>query len=79
MCILLKLDYVKFGVSNLFFFQKLSKKNLSGGRLDPPLLVKEGLKESSIIVMLIPGGRGNIDIKMMGTCLSTDQNEKLNQ
>ena len=29
MCILLKLDYSKFGVSNLFF-QKLSKKNLWG-------------------------------------------------
>ena len=27
MCILLKLNYAKFGVSNLFF-QKLSKKNL---------------------------------------------------
>ena len=33
MCILLKLEYTKFGVSN--FFQKLSKKNLSGGRLYP--------------------------------------------
>ena len=29
MCILLKLNYAKFGVSNLFF-QKLSKKNLWG-------------------------------------------------
>ena len=34
MCILLKLDYAKFGVFNLFF-QKLSKKHLWGGRLDP--------------------------------------------
>ena len=29
MCVLLKLDYVKFGVSNLFF-QKLSKENRWG-------------------------------------------------
>ena len=28
MCILLKLNYAKFSVSNLSFFQKLSKKNL---------------------------------------------------
>ena len=45
MCTLLKLDCAKFGVSNLFF-QKLLKKNLWGGRLDPsadPPLVKEGL------------------------------------
>ena len=40
MCILLKLDYAKFGVSNLFF-QKLSK-DLWGG-LDSPPLVQEGL------------------------------------
>ena len=31
MCILFKLHYAKFGVSNLFFSQKLSKKNLWGG------------------------------------------------
>ena len=30
MCILLKFHYEKFGVSSLFFFQKLSKKNLLG-------------------------------------------------
>ena len=30
MCILSKLDYVKFGVCNLSVFQKLSKKNLWG-------------------------------------------------
>ena len=38
MCILLKFDYAKYGVTNVFF-QKLSKKNLWdgwGGRLDPP-------------------------------------------
>ena len=38
-CILLKLDYAKFSVSNLFF-QKLWKKPL-GDRLDS--LVKKGL------------------------------------
>ena len=39
MCILLKFEYAKFRVSNLFF-QKLLKKNLWGGRP-----VKEELKE----------------------------------
>ena len=34
MCILLKLEYPKFDVPN-FFFQKLSKENLWGDRLDP--------------------------------------------
>ena len=43
MCILLKLDYAKFGVSKLFF-PKLSKKNLWGVEPPPPPpLVKEGL------------------------------------
>ena len=36
MCILLKLDYAKFGVSNLFFSKVIEEKSL-GGRLDPPL------------------------------------------
>ena len=48
MCILLKLDYAKFGVSNLYFAKVIEEKPL-GSRLDPPspppppLLVKEGL------------------------------------
>ena len=49
MCILLKLNYAKFGVANLFFFQKISKT--FGGRLDPlgkgrvkKLRCEEGLK-----------------------------------
>ena len=41
MCILFKLHYAKFGVSNLFF-QKLSKKNLWGVGSNPPP-VKEGV------------------------------------
>ena len=41
MCILLKLDYSKSRVSNLFFSKVTEEKPL-GGRLDPP--VKEGLK-----------------------------------
>ena len=41
MCILLKLDYAKFGVSNLFFSKVIKEKPL-GGRLDSPL-VQEGL------------------------------------
>ena len=49
MCIFLKLDYAKYGVSNLFF-QKLSKRPF-GCRLDappPPLplvIIKEGLRK----------------------------------
>ena len=34
MCILLKLNYAKFGVSNLFFSKGIEEKPL-GGRLDP--------------------------------------------
>ena len=41
MCILLKLDYVKFGVSNLFFSEVIEEKPL-GVWLDP--LVKKWLK-----------------------------------
>ena len=40
MCILLKLDYVKFGVSNLFF--QSYQRNTFGSTSPPP--VKEGLK-----------------------------------
>ena len=35
MCILLKFDYAKFGVSNLCFSKVIKEKPL-GGRLDPP-------------------------------------------
>ena len=35
MCILLKLDYAKFGVSNLFYSKVIEEKPF-GGRLDPP-------------------------------------------
>ena len=48
-CILLKLDNAKFGVSSLFFL-KLSKKKFRGDRLTPPSplpLVKEGLNSGS--------------------------------
>ena len=41
MCILLKLDYAKFGVSNLFFSKVIEEKPL-GCRL--ALLVKKGLR-----------------------------------
>ena len=44
MCILSKLHYAKFGVSNLSFSKVIEEKPL-GGRLDPPPpLVQEGLK-----------------------------------
>ena len=41
MCILLKLDYAKFGVSNLFFANVIAEKPL-GGLLNPLPFVKEG-------------------------------------
>ena len=46
MCILLKLDYAKFGVSNLFFSKVIEEKPLFGGvgSISPPL-VKKGLKK----------------------------------
>ena len=43
MCILLKLYYAKFDVSGLFCSKVIEEKPL-GGRVDPPPLVKEGLK-----------------------------------
>ena len=45
MCILLKLDYAKFGDSSLFLFKSYRRKTFGGGRLDP-LLVKEGLNHA---------------------------------
>ena len=45
MCILLKLDYAKFGVSNLFFSKVIEEKPL-GGSARPPSLVKEGIKQT---------------------------------
>ena len=45
MCILLKLHYAKFDLSNLFCSKVIEEKPL-GGRLDsPPPLVKEGLMQ----------------------------------
>ena len=43
MYILLKLYYAKFDVSRLFWSKIIEEKSL-GGRLNPPPLVKEGLK-----------------------------------
>ena len=45
MCILLKLDYAKFGVSTLFFFSKIIEEKPLGGRLDPPPTGKGGLRK----------------------------------
>ena len=45
MCTLLKLDYAKLGVSSLFFFQKLSKKNLWRLGSTPPPLGKGRVKK----------------------------------
>ena len=57
MCILLKLDYAKFGVSN-FFFSKVIKEKPLGGRLDlPPPLIKEGLMSEKYMypkILLLP-------------------------
>ena len=45
MCILLKLDYAKFGVSNLSFSKVIEEKPFLAGSVRPPPapLVKEGL------------------------------------
>ena len=43
MCILLKLDYAKFGISSLFLSNVIEEKPF-GGRLEPLPLVKEGLR-----------------------------------
>ena len=53
MSILLKLDYAKFGVSNLIFFQKLSKKNLAVSAPPPPPLGKERVKLQCIFIYLV--------------------------
>ena len=37
MCIMLNLDYVKFSISNLFFFSKVIKEKPLGDRVDQPL------------------------------------------
>ena len=51
MCILLKLDYAKFGVSNLFFSKVIEEKPLGvwldspplgAGRVNPPMAKKGG-------------------------------------
>ena len=47
MCILIKLDYAKFGLSDLFFFSKIIEEKPLGCRLDPsplPPFVKKGFK-----------------------------------
>ena len=50
MSILLKFDYAKFDVSNLFFSEVIEEKPLGVGStpLPPPPLVKEGLKYSNL-------------------------------
>ena len=45
MCILLKLHYARFNVSSVFCSKVIEEKSL-GGRLDPPPLLKEGLRGS---------------------------------
>ena len=60
MCVLLTLDYPKFGVSNLFF-QKLSRK-IFGGRLDPsPPLVKAHM--SGVVSNLLIHMRSRLSLK----------------
>ena len=57
MCILFKLQYAKFGVSNLVFSKVIEEKPL-GGRLEPPL-VKQGLKGGKAVLFeqtLVPFG-----------------------
>ena len=47
MCILLtELDYAKFGVSNIFFYEVIEEKSLRGSA--QPLLLKEGLRQKIV-------------------------------
>ena len=48
MCILLNLDYAKFGVSNLFLSNVIEEKPLGVGST-PQSLVKEGLKDDIVL------------------------------
>ena len=60
MCMLLKLDYATFGVSNLFFSNVIEEKPLGVDTTlpspPPPLLAKEGLIKSSGVPVAF-GGR----------------------
>ena len=49
MCILLKFDYAKFGVSNLYF-SKVIKERPLGAQLDPHLVKKGLIKRISISI-----------------------------
>ena len=51
MCILLKLHYPKFDISSLFCSKVIEGKPLRG-RLPPPPLVKEGLKQANFSLLL---------------------------
>ena len=63
MCILLKLNYPKFGVSNLFF-SKVIEEKLLGGQLEPPRV-----KLRSAIVLYLE--LKVIDIRPMAPVLNT--------
>ena len=51
-CILLKLDFAKFGVSN--FLQKLSRKTFGESARPPPRLVKEQLTLFDMVGIMAP-------------------------
>ena len=55
MCILLKLHYAKFGLSNLFFSKVIEEKPLGVDPLSPPPLVKEWLRPCSHLTGSIIG------------------------
>ena len=48
MCILLKLGYAKFGVSNLFFFKSSQRKTFGGSARSPPPLCKGRVNTSYV-------------------------------
>ena len=57
MCILLKIDYAKFGVSNLFFQKVIEERPLGGGvgSIPPPL------------------GKGRVSVLKCPLCMSSSE------
>ena len=76
MCILLKLHYLKFGVSNLFF-QKLSKKNLWRSARPPPPLVQEGLESCVEIMKTSISVARFLDFAVSSACCQNKMNNVL--
>ena len=64
MCILLKLDYVKFGVSNLFFSKVIKEKPLRGSARHPTGRVDANISPICYqrFYLCVCNGRTSIDL-----------------